>query len=194
MVLNGFLDYQREIVCDIDDVILDNSEGMRAIISDVLGREFTEEITDWGFNMLEEKARKEVKRRVNTPELFKYTKVIEGAVETLQELRVMGHEVYFVTAVMKAVEELRKSQVYDLFGSTEGLIITPYKKLIQADLMIDDGPHNIEASKCGVNAIYNHTWNRCLNVDELKERGRGKEYVRVNNWGDIRKLLGMGTL
>lgn len=177
-----------KVICDIDDVLLDNEKGMRAILEDVAGRKIGK-IDSWGFDMLSEKERALAKDRVNSEELFRYTTYVEGGIEAVKRLQ-EDHEVYFVTSVCEKVEQLRKKQVYEMFGSTKNLIITPHKYLIKGDLMIDDGPHNIDSSICDKNIVFNRDWNAGLDLDRLREKDRSKEYVRAYTWGQIMSMLG----
>lgn len=84
-----------------------------------------------------------------TPELVRNLKPLDGAVETVNNLKEDGHRIVFVTAVFRPeensnarvqwiMEHFPWATIYDFF-------IGGPKDLVKGDVFIDDAPHNLEA-------------------------------------------------
>ena len=171
------------ILIDVDDVILDNTPSMRAIISDILGYDYKEPLLNWGFNEFGEEIANKIKARISTDELFKYSEVDQEAIHYILKLKEEGHNIYFVTAIHEKNRELRRQQISEWFGEwgVRRLITTEHKYLFKGDFLIDDAPHNIVSSRCDCNIIRARDWN---NKDFLIEHG-----VRLQNWEEIYGLI-----
>lgn len=171
------------ILVDVDDVIIDNLDSMKAIISDIVGYEYTEPLLNWDFTEFDRETASKIKQRIFTDELFKYSRLDTDAIHYINKLKNQGHNIYFVTAIIEELRETRKEQIREWFGEwgVKRLIVTEHKHLFKGDILIDDGPHNIKKSLCGCNIIRATDWN---NSDELVEYG-----VRLQNWHEIYSLI-----
>lgn len=109
---------------------------------------------------------------------------IPGAAEALQRLMAAGHEVYIVTATeCDSVPEKMNDLLFRYFPflSWRQVIITSNKQLIRGDVLIDDGPHNLEGGAY-----------RKILMTAAHNRGYDAEahgMIRVNNWDEIEAAI-----
>lgn len=113
-------------------------------------------------------------------ELWDDVKPMDGAVEYLKRIIDDGHEVYIVTAPNPHTLKAKMDKVlfrYFPFIHWDHVIVTSKKQLVQGDVRIDDGPHNLIGTnglKILVDAPHNHSFNE-------KEH-----YIRrVKTWSEI---------
>ncbi|MCV3201413.1 5' nucleotidase, NT5C type [Bacillus velezensis] len=114
-------------------------------------------------------------------ELFRNLDVIEGSQRVVEELT-KKYEVYVVTTATNHPESLKAK----LEWLTENFPFIPHsnvvlcgnKNIIKADIMIDDGIHNLETF-AGMKILFDAPHNRNDN-----------RFIRVMNWEEVeRKLL-----
>ena len=109
---------------------------------------------------------------------------IDGAAEALQRLIAAGHEVYIVTATPYQGLRAKMEKVlfrYFPFLTWDQVISTTKKQMIRADVMIDDGYHNLVGGdfvKILVDAPYNRKYD---------EKADGM--IRVHGWGEIERVI-----
>lgn len=109
---------------------------------------------------------------------------IDGAPEAVKWMIERGHDVYIVTSTPHRSVEAKMERVlfrYFPFISWDHVIVTSRKQLLKADVMIDDGYHNLVGGayeKILVDAPYNRM------MDEKKDG-----MIRVRNWGEIEKAV-----
>ena len=109
---------------------------------------------------------------------------IEGAAEVLERWMKQGHQVYIVTATPPRSVRAKMERVlfrYFPFLSWDQVIITSNKQLLKADVMVDDGYHNLvggDYRKVLVDAPYNREF------DEKKDG-----MIRVHNWKEIEEAV-----
>ena len=109
---------------------------------------------------------------------------VEGAPEALKRMIERGHEVYVVTSTPPYSVEAKMERVlfrYFPFIPWSNVIITGNKQMLKADVMIDDGVHNLEGGnyvKILVDAPYNRAY------DETQEG-----MIRVRNWSEIEEVM-----
>lgn len=112
-------------------------------------------------------------------ELFKILDPLPYAIEVTEKLS-EKHELYIVTAT--APQHLRTKakwlEKYYPHIPLKNLISTQRKDLVNVDLLIDDAPHNI-INFPNKTIVIDYAWNR--NLD--------KEYTRVKNWLEIKKIV-----
>lgn len=119
------------------------------------------------------------------PELYRDLEPVEGSIHGLKSLIDDGHDVIIATAVPRCagiayhgkLEWLRRNMPW---FNLNNFIAIQRKDLLSGDIMIDDGPHNIEAwVKSGRDAIiFDAPWNR--NV---------KDACRVKHWNEILSVI-----
>lgn len=101
----------------------------------------------------------------------------QEVVEKLSEI----HDVYIVTSATKTPESL-KAKVEWLsehfpFISADKIVLCGNKSIIKADIMIDDGVHNLKTFS-GKKILFDAPHNRSC-----------AEFTRVRNWSEIKNIL-----
>lgn len=101
------------------------------------------------------------------PELYRDLDPVEGAIEGIKLLQEKGHEVIIATAVPKSagiayhgkLEWIRRNMP---FFSLNNFVAIQRKDLLQGDVLLDDGMHNIiPFRKSGRTAVvFDRPWNR----------------------------------
>ena len=105
---------------------------------------------------------------------------IDGAAEVLKKWIDRGHEVYIVTSTPVGSVRAKMERVlfrYFPFIAWDHVIITAKKQLLKAEVMVDDGYHNLvggDYRKILVDAPYNREF------DEKKDG-----MIRVYDWNEI---------
>src|SRR5690625_8000333 len=81
------------------------------------------------------------------PNLYSMVEPIPGALEGIQELRRRGHRVVFVTAAVVGSmdQKARWLKRHGFLTDLNDLIVAQDKSLVQGQVLIDGGPHKIEA-------------------------------------------------
>lgn len=111
------------------------------------------------------------------PGFWKTVKPMPGAAEALTRFMEAGHEVFIVTATpFESVPEKMTDVLFRYFPflTWDQVIVTTRKQMIRGDVMIDDGPHNLEGSACAkilMTAPHNRSY-------DAEAHGM----IRVNNW------------
>ena len=90
--------------------------------------------------------KEEADRPLYDDALWKSLSPREGSAEYLKRMMDDGHEVYIVTAANYQTLPAKMEWLFEHypFFSWENVIITRSKQLIRADVLIDDGVHNLE--------------------------------------------------
>ena len=114
-------------------------------------------------------------------ELFRNLDVIEGSQRAVEELT-KKYEVYVVTTATNHPESLKAKLEWLTehfpFIPHSNVVLCGNKNIIKADIMIDDGIHNLETFE-GMKILFDAPHNRNDN-----------RFIRVMNWEEIeRKLL-----
>lgn len=92
-----------------------------------------------------------------------------------------GHEVFICTASPRHAIEEKFENLLNLFPciKEENIIPISAKYLLKADIMLDDGYHNIETSVCDVKVLFSQPWNETKKGD----------FIRINNWKEFYSLV-----
>jgi len=137
-----------------------------------------DEVTDWNVALAFPGLTAEQVYEIPTlPGFWKDVVPIPGAAEALQHFMAEGHDVYIVTATpYESVTEKMNDCLFKLFPFLKWhqLIITFHKQLLQGDVLIDDGVHNLVGgsyTKVLMTAPHNRAYNAEANG-----------MIRVNNW------------
>ena len=105
------------------------------------------------------------------PGLFRNLPPIPGAIEGVRALVEQGHEIYVVTAAPdgSATEKIEWVKEHLPFLGHKRVVICYHKQVVDGDVLIDDGPHNLTnwraAHPNGRTVSIKYPYNRDTKVD-----------------------------
>lgn len=166
------------LVIDQDQVICQWVERILQWYNEDKGTSFTrDDITTWNMKMnLGPHSEDFLRSCMRYPELYRDLDPVEGALYGMKRLHDLKHEVIIATAVPRCagiayhgkLEWIRRNMPwFDL----NNFIAIQRKELLSGDLILDDGPHNIEAwNKQGrTTVVFDAPWNRdCQSTYRIK--------------------------
>lgn len=109
--------------------------------------------------------------------LYDCATVIDGAVETTKHWIDEGHDVIVITRVhypYAAAAKLKWLQTHFPHLTNIVIVTSDIKYLVNADVLIDDGSHNLELFK-GLRILMTRPWNKSLD----------QSFIRVDDWSDL---------
>jgi 5'(3')-deoxyribonucleotidase len=146
-----------------------------------------EQWTTWGIqDLLGEK----VFDYLEIPGTFRNLPVRSGAQNAVQQLLDAGHDIYVITACLESSpamggiiqDKLEWLQEHFPQICPTRIVFTSQKHLVNVDLLIDDGPHNIEAFP-NQTIVFDAPWNKTLTA-----------YKRAHTWEEVMEhILGKET-
>ena len=170
------------ILVDMDDVLEMLVAGWCAYLHDRYGTDtVASDVKEW--NMAKAFPSLTHEQVYGAPEddaLWDYVKPMPGAAEGLKALMADGHEIFVVTATGYKTLRAKMEKVlfrYFPFLDWNHVIITEHKQMIAGDILIDDGPHNLNGGSYR-KILFSAGHNR--NFDETSVGA-----VRVNNWEEV---------
>jgi 5'-nucleotidase len=170
------------VAVDVDGVIADlQSELLLRYNEDYNDSLKLEDITAWDFvNFVKPECGANVYRYFDAPDLYDYVSPLEGAVRGVTLLQ-MNHRVVFVTTATDGSAGAKKRWLkdFDLLTDDKNYVECQDKSLILADVLIDDGVHNLRGFK-GDRIIYNQPWNAGESVQNS---------FRAHGWIDVVDLV-----
>jgi len=144
-----------------------------------------EDIHDWDITLAYPGlTREQVYGVLLADDFWKYVEPMPHAPEVLKSFVDRGHDVYVVTATpYKSVPGKMEYHLFRHFPflSWDKVIITSRKQLIRGDIMIVDGPHNLEGGnyhKILMDSPHNQTY-------PAEEKGM----IRVYNWLEVDQIV-----
>ena len=170
----------KRIAIDMDGVLadvyhqffkMDEAEfGQRRKMEDVAGKPERE-----GFP--------HIMQYVNTKDFFRTAPLIEGCVPVVKEIN-QKYDLYIVSAAMEfplsLPEKVEWLAEYFPFITWHQIVFCGSKKIINADIMIDDHFRNLDSFAGSTSMLFTQPHN--IKVDPGKHQ-------RVNNWEEISKAL-----
>lgn len=108
------------------------------------------------------------------PDFFENQPLIAGAKDFIRQM-VKKAEVFFITAIAPEFMSIRAKRLMDEFPEVpkENIIIGFRKDMIDVDVILDDGSHNIIQSKSAYPVLMRKPWNQhmtgCLAVNSFDE-------------------------
>lgn len=176
----------KTVLIDIDDTIENLCETWVDWLNRQYGTSVTyDEISEWDMSKFFPALTKEqVYAPLHNPMFWDYVKPKEGAVEYVKKLIDEGYDVYFCTTTdYRNVRPKFESviQRYFPYIKWSQVIIASNKQMINADVLVDDGVHNLENGryiKILVSASHN------LNYD-----AESNGMYRANTWEEIYSLI-----
>ena len=174
------------ILVDMDDTIEEMLVTWIEHVNRKYGRNTTyEDIKEWDVSKAYPGlTRKQVYDVILENDFWKDVKPMEGASEALQRFMERGHKILLVTAT--PYESLPGKMDHLIFRhfpyfSWEDVIVTRQKQMIRGDVLIDDGPHNLEGgdyAKILLDAPYNRQYDAEANG-----------MLRVYSWDEIERAI-----
>lgn len=115
----------------------------------------------------------------NDPEFFKSQTPLKGAQEFIKELTEKG-TVYILTAIKPEFMGIRAQTIMKYFPDIDpnNIILTSSKNVVDIDVLIDDGAHNILTSKAQFPILLRRPWNNHLSG-----------ILAVNNYAECLNLI-----
>lgn len=154
-----------------------NREVMEAGINHVLNME---DIKSWNISKyVVPEFKDKISEYFTRTGWFRYIKPRKDAQEVLERLCV-DNEVHIVTAFVSeaCIDKTGYIKEHFPFINAKNLIFCNNKHLIRADVLIDDGLHNIENFK-GRPIVFDKPWNRCCD-------GR---IARCHDWYEVEDYI-----
>jgi len=173
------------IVLDMDDVLTQtNSRWMERCNEDWDDDRAIEKLMGWEIHRwVKPECGKRIYEYLSEPGFFRDLEPLDGAVDGVAELLSGGHDVVIATAAPidsnTAVEEKKLWVREHLpFFDISDLLICHRKDMLRADLLFDDGSHNLENFR-GISVCMDRSWNRGETCSEQ----------RVTCWSDFLSLF-----
>lgn len=174
------------ILIDMDDTIEQLLVAWLKRVNEKYGRNVCyEDITQWDVSAAYPGlTHDQVYNEILEDDFWQEVRPIPDAPEVMERLMQQGHELYIVTATPYESVVGKMEHVlfrYFPFISWNQVIITANKQLLKADVMIDDGIHNLAGGdyiKLLVDAPYNRAYNAEANG-----------MIRVHSWKEIETIL-----
>lgn len=177
---------KKTILIDIDDVIENLCEAWVEWLNKQYGTsvDYTD-ITEWDISKFFPNLTKEqVYEPLHNPLLWEYVEPKDGAVEYVKKLIDDGYDVYLCTSTdYRNVKPKFESVIQKHFPyiSWNQVIIASHKQMINADVLVDDGVHNLENGnyiKILVSAPHNASYD-----------AKSNDMYRADNWEEIYNLI-----
>lgn len=175
------------ILIDMDDVLEQLVVGWVEYINEKYGISADpEDVTDWNMALaFPTLTSDQVYGVLSEDDLWDHVRPMPGAVDAVRRLVEEGHQVYIVTASGYQTLRAKMDRVlfrYFPFLTWDQVIITTNKHLVQGDVLVDDGPHNLTGGSY-----------RKILFDARHNRGfdeRTVGAVRVHDWEEAyREIL-----
>lgn len=150
-----------KIILDCDDVLLDCNQYALNILNSAYHTKYTlEDITDWG------KLGTDIDRRLCLFQDKRFVRdipPIEGAEKFVEALMTKG-EVFICTSVDVSCIGERISSIIKHFPMLppENILIGARKDLLQGDVILDDGYHNLKNSNVKYPVLFRRPWNHSI--------------------------------
>lgn len=176
-----------KILLDFDEVINLMTHHWVNTLNCVYGTSVNfEDVNEW--NMLKAfpaLTEDEIYNPLHLQAFWNNVKIMPGAKEGIQELLSKGCEIYIVTSAhpdtIKWKAEWLQRELPEIPWSH--VIVANNKSLINGDILVDDGLHNLYEGKY-IKVLFDKPWNR--HVDKSKVT----DFIhRVHNWEEIIKLI-----
>ena len=117
--------------------------------------------------------------------VWKGVQVLPHCVEVVERLHNAGHEIWIATSteatnVHKKARFLQRT--FPFLNIRKRLITTPYKQILNADLLIDDCVDNVINAQY-ISILMTYPWN--ANYDDASD----ENIYRVNNWLEVEPMI-----
>lgn len=169
------------IAVDVDDVVFDLVPRWVSLYNEVSGDnlDYTK-IDGWKISEMVSPENVSVLFDVlKRDDLYNDMPIIKNSFEVLRDLKeIGGHRIIFATAGNHPKKEMALKEQGFLTDECDYVFMKD-KGLLRADVLIDDGVHNIKSFK-GTGVIFTQPWNKYF-----------KARYRVDNWKQAGVFLGL---
>lgn len=156
---------------DIDGVVYNWVDQYRRFALEYLGLYDMPEVTTWLFYKEWGITTPQFLAHLAAEPRFIYEKgrQVAGAVESLRELS-RDHKLYALTARPDEAVDVTFDWLLNLGVRWHGIVVGDDKGQLQTDVMLDDGPHNIEALQAQGHPrpiVFDQLWNRHVDAERV---------------------------
>ena len=174
------------ILVDMDDTIENLLDSWLHMLNVEYGCHVTPDaVTEWNiWESYPELTQYQVYAPLFREELWKDVKPKWDAVEYLKTLKDDGHEIYITTSSnFRTIYSKIRSILYRYFPyiDDDHVIVAAKKQMIRGDVMVDDGPHNLEGGDY-IRILMNAPHNRSYNAEE-------HGMIRAFSWREIYGII-----
>lgn len=102
--------------------------------------------------------------------IYQEGECVPGAVLGLRALSAAGHKLYALTARPDEAISVTFDFLLDLGVRWHGIVVGDDKGQLKTDVMLDDGPHNIEALQAAGHPrpiVFSQKWNRYVDAERV---------------------------
>jgi guanylate kinase len=167
-----------KIILDADDVLYRCNDYALEMLNRKTGKDFKlHDINKWG------SINKEIDQRIkyfHDPEFIRDIPVYDGAKEFVNRLTKVA-EVFICTSVEAVCAGERVASIVRDFPNIDpgNILIGKRKDLLNADMMLDDGYHNLERAQVTYPVLYRQPWNH--DVTGLLSISNYQEFLTLVN-------------
>lgn len=176
-----------KIGIDIDNVITNTTECVLDYINERLPnvnfkvenvKEYwLEKIMPEGYEWI-------INQAFSDKQMWKKVELIDGAAQYIRQLRLDGHEVYFVTSTTsdnfrKKIKFLQRNLYLPPNYAENHTISIKKKQLLNIHFLVDDYLNNLTGNREYYSICLDYPWNRNFNDNDEED------FVRVKNWEEI---------
>lgn len=172
-----------KIFFDIDGVLANTQKEIINRYNSEYGLNYTvENITCWDLSKVQ-KPGTDMSKYFTEPGFFASLEPIEGAQEVVKILSDIGDELFVATAspVEGLSDKVLWIQKHYPEIPVENICLITRKDMLWGDVILDDGIHNLVASKFSYPIVFNQPWNR----------EGGEDLIRAYSWQHFLKLVQM---
>lgn len=138
---------QLTVAIDLDSTLYDLCTPWLAYIRDELGEDTSDGFLRWDTHLQFEKSGNKVYDFLHLEGAFYNLKPLPGAIEAIKRVSALGVKQVFITTctTKRGPWEKQQAILRDFPELAKNVLITSgVKDVIDADLLVDDAPHNIE--------------------------------------------------
>lgn len=174
------------ILIDMDDTIENLLECWVSELNKAYGTDVKyDEVFVWDMTKVFPSLTKpEIYAPLHNPDFWSKVQPLPGSVEYVKRLIDDGHNVYIVTTSHYTDIKSKMENVLEKhfpFISWKNVIITSNKQLVNGDILIDDGVHNLEGGKY-IKILMDAPHNRSYDAEK-------NGMLRVYNWEEIYNVV-----
>lgn len=170
------------VLVDVDSTVANlMPEWLRLYNNDYSDNLTVDKITDWEMtNFVHPDCGKNIYSYLFLDTLYDNVKPIDGALEGLQFIESLGHRVVFVSSGVYAYPKYQwmERNKFNVGKYGSNYIVCHDKSLINGNLLIDDGVHNIQAFNHWQSILFDQPWNRNFNWE-----------FRAKSWSEVCKIF-----